>query len=149
MNSRIGKLFNFTLAFKCSENYFFFSNQRIQILLNITSGEEIFLEKQEGRSLPLGILNPTQLTKQSKEYKNMSIHLGSAQKIIFYTDGLLEQSIEDSEGKFVCFEDKILSILKNIKDKPNFFDLLLDEFNQFSSGKEQMDDICIIAVDLL
>lgn len=114
----------------------------------ILSEEKVYLEKQEGRSLPLGILNKSQLAKQSKEYKNTSVSLAYAKKILFYTDGLLEQCKEISDEKTVYFEDGLEDILENIKSKSNFFDLLLGEYDKFSADKEQMDDICLISVDL-
>lgn len=114
----------------------------------IFGNDNVYLEKQEGRSMPLGILDKSQLAKQGKEYKNTSVSLSAANRILFYTDGLLEQCKEDSDGKMIYFEDKLEDILESIKSKPNLLDSLLKEFNQFSSGKEQMDDVCLIGVDL-
>lgn len=103
------------------------------------SGEASFMET-EGDRFPLGIL-------EEAEYKETTIELSPGDRLIFYTDGIVEAM--NANREFFGF-DRLLQVVKEARSMNA--DSLLKEItrqvNEFCGGTTQSDDLTVIVMSL-
>jgi serine phosphatase RsbU (regulator of sigma subunit) len=101
------------------------------------TGRTSLLETQ-GDTFPLGILDEAQ-------YEETRLKLDTGDKIIFYTDGIVEAMNEDEE--FFGFE-QLLSIVKQSESSTAeaMLNEILDHIKDFTGNAPQHDDITVIVL---
>jgi sigma-B regulation protein RsbU (phosphoserine phosphatase) len=104
------------------------------------TGEAVLVETK-GDTFPLGIL-------EDAAYEETQLSLAPGDKVILYTDGIVEAM--NAEEEIFGF-DRLLEILKNSQSMTA--GALLDEVkikvNEFASGAPQHDDITVIVLNAL
>jgi len=98
------------------------------------------LIQTEGDTLPLGILDEV-------EYKETQVQLEPDDKLVFYTDGIVEA--KNKEEEMFGFE-RLLALIRETKT-PNSEELLkeiISRVNEFVGGAPQSDDLTAIVVNV-
>ncbi|MCB1157396.1 MAG: SpoIIE family protein phosphatase [Leptospiraceae bacterium] len=97
---------------------------------------------------PLAVYENDFLEKHSSIYKNNYLNLEKINKLLFYTDGLVEARKETEVKRFFYEEiEKVLSELSSLSGK-EFIDELFKRLLHFKGNDNFMDDICIINLDI-
>jgi serine phosphatase RsbU (regulator of sigma subunit) len=101
---------------------------------------EVRLQETLGDKFPLGILDET-------DYQETQIRLEPGDRLVFYTDGIVEAMNANRE---IFGFDRVLEIVR--KEKTSSADVLLhrllEQVKEFSGGAIQHDDITIISVSV-
>jgi serine phosphatase RsbU (regulator of sigma subunit) len=99
---------------------------------------EARLTDTEGDHFPLGILDVV-------DYRETRLELASGDKIVFYTDGIVEAMNEKRE--FFGFE-RLLEVVQEARsmNAESLLKEILDKVNGFSGGAAQHDDLTVIVV---
>ena len=113
------------------------AGQTQPIHLNSETGK-VSLVETIGDTFPLGILDDV-------EYQDTRLRLGPGDKVVFYTDGIVEAMNEQQE--MFGFE-RLVDIVQESKAMGAEFLLkeILDAVNDFTAGAEQHDDLTIISI---
>ena len=103
------------------------------------TGEAILVET-EGDTFPLGILDDA-------EYQETRVQLTPGDKIVFYTDGIVEAMNEQEE--MFGFE-RLLELVKNSQKQTaeSLLEEIKSNVNEFAGTAAQHDDITIIVVNV-
>ncbi|WCL49056.1 SpoIIE family protein phosphatase [Leptospira sp. GIMC2001] len=98
---------------------------------------------------PLGIFPMIESHPKYKMYQNEELQLISGDRLIFYTDGLLEAGIVDSNQE-VFFEDLLLDklILHSKLPLRQYLNKIIYELDMFLGDHPLEDDICMIGLDI-
>ncbi len=93
-----------------------------------------------GDTFPLGILDDV-------EYEETQIDISSGDKVIFYTDGIVEAM--NMENEMFGF-DRLLEVAKENWNQPadTMLKEIIDKVNEFSNGMAQHDDLTAIVVSM-
>ncbi len=98
--------------------------------------------------LPLGIFSKNEHEKKGISYQNYEIKIGENEKILLYTDGIIE--IKKKSNNITIEYNTILEILNKYKNEENS-DLILNnifsELVNFREDKNFDDDITMIIID--
>ena len=99
---------------------------------------DVSLVETQGDTFPLGIL-------EDVEYVDTRLTIQPGDKIVFYTDGIVEAMNADEE--MFGFE-RLLEVLQTTRDKDvtSLMNETIEQVNAFAGDKPQHDDITIIAV---
>jgi serine phosphatase RsbU (regulator of sigma subunit) len=115
------------------------AGQTQPIYLSVETGEARLLET-EGDTFPLGIL-------EDAEYQETRLQLAPGDKVIFYTDGIVEEMNEDKE---IFGFERLLNVVQ--KAQAMNADSLLQEITErvaaFAGGVAQHDDLTVIVVSV-
>ncbi len=119
---------------------FFYSNAGHRPpMLFVRRTEEVVLLKTKGPFLG---------SFDDADYETMEISLESGDRIVFYTDGVIEaiNSVGEPFG-----EDRLREFIRNHSDLPSdeFVRDLLVEIEEFIGGETAKDDITIVALDVV
>jgi serine phosphatase RsbU (regulator of sigma subunit) len=98
------------------------------------------LVQTEGDTFPIGILDEV-------EYKDTQLHLAPGDRLVFYTDGIVEAM--NSESQIFGFE-RLLELIKSACSM-NADDLLkeiMTKVNEFVGGAPQSDDLTVIVISV-
>jgi serine phosphatase RsbU (regulator of sigma subunit) len=113
------------------------AGQTQPVYISAASGEATLLET-EGDAFPLGILEEAQ-------YEETHLKLTTGDKVILYTDGVVEAMNQDKE---IFGFDRLLYVAKNSQKLTA--EALLEEIknnvDEFAGGAPQHDDITIIVI---
>ena len=103
------------------------------------TGEAILVET-EGDTFPLGILDDA-------EYQETRLQLEPGDKIVFYTDGIVEAMNEQEE---MFGFDRLLEVIQGAKSMTadSLLKEILDKVNEFVGGAAQHDDLTVIVVSV-
>ncbi|MCX7679261.1 MAG: PP2C family protein-serine/threonine phosphatase [Spirochaetes bacterium] len=103
----------------------------------------------EPRSVPLAFATNKFLFEKGKTYQNATISLQKGDKLILYTDGLIEQKGYD--GIHESFEDvmidEILPTLYNLNSK-QIIQTINSRFAQWIANDHLADDVCVICLEI-
>jgi serine phosphatase RsbU (regulator of sigma subunit) len=93
-----------------------------------------------GDTFPLGILDDV-------EYAETKIDISAGDKVVFYTDGIVEAMNKENE---VFGFDRLLEAAKENWNQPAAIVLkaIIDQVNQFSEGMAQHDDLTVIVISV-
>jgi sigma-B regulation protein RsbU (phosphoserine phosphatase) len=93
-----------------------------------------------GDTFPLGILDDV-------DYEETQIEISSGDKVIFYTDGIVEAMNKDNE---VFGFDRLLESAEKNWNQPadTVLKNIIDQVNQFAEGMDQHDDLTVIVVSM-
>jgi sigma-B regulation protein RsbU (phosphoserine phosphatase) len=96
------------------------------------------LVQTEGDTFPLGIL-------EDAEYQETRLQLSPGDKVIFYTDGIVEAMNE--QGEMFGF-DRLQEVVQSSHSMPaeSLLKAILDEVKQFAGSTAQHDDLTAIVV---
>jgi sigma-B regulation protein RsbU (phosphoserine phosphatase) len=80
--------------------------------------------------------------------EELSVKLQSGDRILIYTDGIIE-TLNDSDEEYG--EDRLMDFLRSNYDLPTdeFSQRLFESLKEFSSTSERIDDITLTIVDVL
>ena len=81
------------------------------------------------------------------KYAFNSIPIEEGDTLLFYTDGIIE--VENKRGEeFGC--ERFVNLFKNMgqQGSDTILDRLMDRVHEFSEGKNVLDDMCIVKVDI-
>jgi serine phosphatase RsbU (regulator of sigma subunit)/CHASE2 domain-containing sensor protein len=113
------------------------AGQTQPILMSAESGEAVLVETI-GDTFPLGILD-------SADYQGTRVQLSPGDKIVFYTDGIVEAMNKKEE--MYGFE-RLLDVVQASRymDADSLLTEIISRVNTFASGIEQHDDITVIVL---
>jgi sigma-B regulation protein RsbU (phosphoserine phosphatase) len=103
------------------------------------SGEAVLVET-EGDTFPLGILDDV-------DYEETHLPLQPGDKIIFYTDGIVEAM---NAGKEIFGFERLLDTIRNAADfnAADLLDKLMADVNGFVGDAKQHDDLTVIVLEV-
>lgn len=118
--------------------------------------QELMTINMENRGLALGVYNNSQMLHFEKLFKNSYIQLVPGDKLILYTDGLIEavninEIAEDHPQGIPDFESTMLSgIIKTNShlSAQEMIDKLVEELIRFRGDENFDDDVCIVCFDV-
>ena len=115
------------------------AGQTQPIHLSAKTGKAKLVET-EGDTFPLGILDEA-------DYQETKLHLSPGDRIIFYTDGIVEAMNEQEE---IFGFERLLEIVEGTKsmDPDEILAKILDKVNSFAGKAEQHDDLTVIVVSV-
>jgi len=115
------------------------AGQTQPVHLSAETGEAILVET-EGDTFPLGILGDA-------EYKETRLQLAPGDKVVFYTDGIVE-AMNDQEEMFGF--DRLLEVVQGATSMTaeSLLKEILDKVNEFVGGAAQHDDLTVIVVSV-
>jgi sigma-B regulation protein RsbU (phosphoserine phosphatase) len=101
---------------------------------------EVRLVETEGDTFPLGIL-------EDVEYKETRVQLAFGDKVVFYTDGIVEAMNQQEE--MFGFE-RLLGVVQGSRamTADSLLKEIVDGVNSFASGAAQHDDLTVIVVSV-
>jgi len=102
------------------------------------------------RSVPLAVFNEGRLARAGREYRVSRFELRKHDRLLFYTDGLLESRNQESNTAFeyAGFRPLLESIgAGNIKGR-EVIPAIYKSLVEFNLGENFEDDICMIFIDL-
>lgn len=113
------------------------AGQTQPIHLSARTGEAILVET-EGDTFPLGIL-------EEADYRETQLKLAAGDKVIFYTDGIVEAMNEQEE---IFGFERLIEVVKGAGslDAESVLKEILDKVNDFVGGAAQHDDLTVIVV---
>ncbi len=148
---------NFVTAFYCIYNLqnkeLVFSNAGHNHPYIIT-GNGISMMQAEKSSIPLAIMDSSELYSAKKSYRNEKVTLPDNSKLLLYTDGLVEAvNIKDkySTDKMEDFETQcIINVMEDIKNEtsPVFIKKMAERLIEFRGTNNFDDDVCMVCVDI-
>jgi sigma-B regulation protein RsbU (phosphoserine phosphatase) len=96
------------------------------------------LLETRGDNFPLGIL-------EESDYQETQIALKPGDRVIFYTDGIVEAMNEQKE---IFGFERLLDVIQGAasSNADSLLKEILDRVNEFASGAEQHDDLTLIVV---
>lgn len=99
--------------------------------------------------LPLAVVDNETLIRLGKTYQNSVRNLEDCNKILMYTDGLIETRSKYNNKEF--FYESIENILLDISKLPceDFVNQLYGNLVNFQGQETFEDDICVVCIDLL
>jgi serine phosphatase RsbU (regulator of sigma subunit) len=113
------------------------AGQTQPVHISAKTGEAVLVETQ-GDTFPLGII-------EDAAYEETQLKLQPGDKVILYTDGIVEAMNEEEE---IFGFDRLLEVVKN--SQPMTAETLLEEINgkvnEFAGSAPQHDDITIIVI---
>ena len=121
------------------------AGHNLPYLINKESIETI---SSKNRSIPLGIINPEKLEKETN-YSNLTIKLYPDSKLLIYTDGLTEAI--GSSNPMEDFESTaLLKVFRELKHLPakSFVEELIKHLIKFKGSEPFEDDVCVICIDV-
>jgi len=103
-----------------------------------TGGVE--LVETEGDTFPLGIL-------EDAEYEETRLELAPGDKVVFYTDGIVEAMNEQEE---IFGFDRLLDVVRGARamDAESLLKEIMDQVNKFAGGAAQHDDLTVIVLSV-
>ncbi len=109
-----------------------------QPILRVAGSGETRLVQTEGDSFPLGILDDA-------DYEETRLHLEPGDKVVLYTDGIVEAM---NETKELFGFDRLLEVIQNspAETAPAMLEDIKRRVNAFAGQADQHDDITIIVV---
>jgi sigma-B regulation protein RsbU (phosphoserine phosphatase) len=115
------------------------AGQTQPIHLCAQTGEANFVQTK-GDTFPLGILDDV-------EYQETRIQLAIGDRVVFYTDGIVEAMNEQQE---IFGFNRLLEIVRGAKSMTadSLLKEIIDSVNAFASGAAQHDDITLIVVSV-
>jgi sigma-B regulation protein RsbU (phosphoserine phosphatase) len=92
----------------------------------------------KGDTFPLGIL-------EDVGYQETRLHLTPGDKVVLYTDGIVE-AMNEKEEMFGC--ERLIEIVQGARSMSadSLLKEILDRVNAFAGGAPQHDDITVIVV---
>jgi serine phosphatase RsbU (regulator of sigma subunit) len=113
------------------------AGQTQPIHLSARTGEAILVDT-EGDTFPLGIL-------EEADYRETQLKLAAGDKVIFYTDGIVEAMNKDEQ---IFGFDRLLEVVREGRSMSadSLLQAILDKVNRFSGGAAQHDDLTVIVV---
>lgn len=119
-------------------------------------GDAIGFLDENNRSIALAIFSREDLKLYNQTYANKTIKLSKGDKILFYTDGLVEAIPENDHktkkpSEILSFEDEVLpKVLSDIKRLPpkEFNRKLLKALEDFRGSSVFDDDVCLICLEV-
>ncbi len=116
------------------------AGQTQPVHISAKTGEAVLVETQ-GDTFPLGII-------EDAAYEETQLKLQPGDKVILYTDGIVEAMNEEEE---IFGFDRLLEVVKN--SQPMTAETLLEEINgkvnEFAGNAAQHDDITIIVIQAM
>ncbi|HNX23670.1 MAG TPA: SpoIIE family protein phosphatase [Spirochaetota bacterium] len=143
---------NFITAFYCiynpGERNFVYCNAG-HPLPYIISDHGVESISSANRMPPLSVFKSDELEEYNKQYRNSSITLNPGERILFFTDGLIEaragkftrEMFGDSELEIVLYENRDLPI-------DEFLILINMRLIDYCRSENLEDDICMICIDV-
>jgi len=115
------------------------AGQTQPVLLSSETGEATLVET-EGDTLPLGML-------EDADYQETRLKLVPGDKVVFYTDGIVEAMNEKEE--MFGFE-RLMEVVKGSQstNAASLLKEILDRINEFAGGAAQHDDLTVIVVSV-
>lgn len=115
------------------------AGQTQPIHLSAKTGEASLVETK-GDTFPLGIL-------EDAEYQETRLKLAPGDKVIFYTDGIVEAMNKQEE--MFGFE-RLLEVVKKARSisADSLLKEVIDRVNEFAGGAAQHDDLTVIVVSV-
>jgi serine phosphatase RsbU (regulator of sigma subunit) len=115
------------------------AGQTQPVHLSTRTGEASLVET-EGDTFPLGILDES-------DYQETQIQLAPGDRVVFYTDGIVE-AMNKKEEMF-GFE-RLLDIVQIARsmDADSLLNEIIDQVNAFAGGVEQHDDLTVIVLSV-
>jgi sigma-B regulation protein RsbU (phosphoserine phosphatase) len=115
------------------------AGQTQPIHLSSVSGEAFFVEP-EGDRFPLGIL-------EEVEYKEKTVPLSPGDRLVFYTDGIVEAM--NAKGEFFGF-DRLLHVVREARslNADGLLKEITKQVNEFCGEAPQSDDLTVIVMSL-
>jgi len=113
------------------------AGQTLPIQISGATGEARLMET-EGDTFPLGIL-------EEADYQETYVHLSSGDKVILYTDGIVEAM---NEKKEMFGFDRLLEIVrgKHTTSSESLLKEIIDQVNLFTGNAPQHDDLTVIVL---
>lgn len=150
LNTTIGN--NFITAVYCIVDY-----TRQEIIYSIAghyppilidSNASICELPKTGNSIPIGIMKKKELIAHKKYFSTGSITFKKGNKLILYTDGLLE--LFNTNTYTTSYNNLLSDLLKQYSHLPaqEFITALQKHINSNYHQKQLTDDICVICIDL-
>ena len=98
------------------------------------------LVQTEGDTLPIGIVDDV-------EYKETRLELAPGDRIVFYTDGIVEAMNEKQE---IYGFERLLKLVESAGslDADDLLKEIMDRVNAFAGGAQQQDDLTLIVVSV-
>jgi PAS domain S-box-containing protein len=99
---------------------------------------------------PLGIIDSNILRKKGKVFTTEHYDLKDYDKILFFTDGLTEASIDSDDGSPIFYEDELEKFLKpnQFEKSKDLIDNILVDLKLFLNGTPLNDDVCLVGIEL-
>ncbi|MCC5813899.1 MAG: SpoIIE family protein phosphatase [Leptospira sp.] len=115
----------------------------------LVRGESVSELRMEKSGRPLGIFSASDKNSKFQNYINQIFYLEKSDRILFYTDGLVEAS-KIEKGNYIQYEDYLDESILRFKGLPlnEFLDKILMDQNLFLQGAPLEDDICMIGMDI-
>jgi serine phosphatase RsbU (regulator of sigma subunit) len=115
------------------------AGQTQPIYLSAETGEAKLVET-EGDTFPLGILDDA-------EYEETRIQLAPGDKVVFYTDGIVEAMNEQEE---LYGFDRLLETVQEARSMgaESLLKEVVDKVNEFAGGAAQHDDLTVIVLSV-
>ncbi len=114
----------------------------------VISGRNI-IQLNKSKGIPLALENNDYLFSRGKDYKNVTYGMNSDDRIVLYTDGLIEEHVDDDHYKNFgeLMRQEILPYVQSYSSK-EIIDTLYTSLKK-KSGKEHFnDDVCIICMEI-
>jgi sigma-B regulation protein RsbU (phosphoserine phosphatase) len=113
------------------------AGQTQPVHLSTETGKAILVETK-GDTFPLGIL-------EDVGYQETRLHLASGDKVVLYTDGIVE-AMDEKEEMF-GFE-RLIEVVQGARSMTadSLLKEILDKVNAFAGGAAQHDDLTVIVI---
>jgi phosphoserine phosphatase RsbU/P len=111
-----------------------------QPILFSANEERASLVQTEGDTFPIGILDDV-------EYKETRLQLAPGDRLVFYTDGIVEAMNKEQE---IFGFDRLLDLVKGagLLDAEGLLKEIMRQVNDFVAGAPQSDDLTVIVVSV-
>ena len=115
------------------------AGQTQPIHLSSENGKARFIETR-GDTFPLGILDEA-------EYEESQFQLQPGDKVVIYTDGIVEEMNEQEE---MFGFDRLLAIVQNSKNKTAeaLLQEIIERVKEFAGNADQHDDLTVIVINV-
>ncbi len=121
----------------------------------IINGEGVSMIEAGKSSIPLAIMDSSELFKANKAYKNEKLELEENSKLFLYTDGLVEtvnisekyKGEEAGDFESQCIECAIEEYKESLS--PVFIQKMSERLIKFRGSDNFDDDVCMICMDIL
>jgi len=115
------------------------AGQTQPIYLSAETGEASLVETV-GDTFPLGIL-------EDADYQETRLRLEPGDKVVFYTDGIVEAMNEKEE---IFGFDRLLDVVRGARamDAESLLKEIVDKVNEFAGGAAQHDDLTVIVLSV-
>jgi len=103
---------------------------------------------EDAKSLPLLVLNNDEIKEQKRSYTNSSIVLNPGERIIFYTDGLMEQTNQQEIQFEEVLFDGFLKDQSGLAGK-EIIKNVTTRLKEWNGSAVYDDDVCILCMEII